>query len=74
MIGLEFAMSGCATAPIPYAQLQNYALLVPQDPYGNGAAVSRSRSGRLVVIKSLGCNMKSRKSLSMRAPGELGRS
>ena len=45
MIGLGLAMSGCATTPIPQAQLQNYALLVPQDRYGNGAAVTEIDRG-----------------------------
>jgi len=45
VVGLGFLMSGCATAPIPQVQLQNYALLVPQDLYGNGAAVTEIDRG-----------------------------
>lgn len=44
MIGLGLALSGCATT-IPEAQLHNYALLVPQDLYGNGAAVTEIDRG-----------------------------
>jgi|PersoiStandDraft_1058852.scaffolds.fasta_scaffold83368_1 hypothetical protein len=45
IVGLGFVMSGCATTPIPPVQLQNYALLVPQDIYGNGAAVTEIDRG-----------------------------
>jgi len=45
MIGLGLALSGCATTSIPPAQLHNYALLVPQDLYGNGAAITEIDRG-----------------------------
>lgn len=45
MIGLGLAMSGCVTTSIPSAQLHNYALLVPQDLTGNGAAVTEIDRG-----------------------------
>lgn len=44
MIGLGLALSGCATT-IPEAQLHHYALLVPQDVTGNGAAVTEIDRG-----------------------------
>ncbi|MGX9732488.1 hypothetical protein ACWYXO_17920 [Janthinobacterium aestuarii] len=42
---LVFALSGCATTQIPKEQLQNFALVVPQDLYGNGAAVTEVYNG-----------------------------
>lgn len=41
----SFAMSGCATTSIPADQLKNFALIVPQDIYGNGASVTEVDSG-----------------------------
>lgn len=45
MIGLGVALSGCATPSMPQAQLHKYALLVPQDLTGNGAAVTEIDRG-----------------------------
>ena len=45
MIGLGLAISGCTTPTIPQDQLHSYALLVPQDLYGNGAAVTEIDRG-----------------------------
>lgn len=45
IFGLALAISGCATTSIPPAQLHNYALLVPQDLTGNGAAVTEIDRG-----------------------------
>jgi len=36
----SIVVSGCATPPISNDQLRNLALIVPQDLYGNGAAVT----------------------------------
>ncbi|WP_297832599.1 hypothetical protein [Pseudomonas sp.] len=45
MIVVPVALSGCATPSIPSDQLHNFALLVPEDIYGNGSAVTEVDSG-----------------------------
>ncbi|MHA4868697.1 hypothetical protein ACXZ1M_13455 [Duganella sp. PWIR1] len=45
VVGFWLALSGCATTQIPKEQLQNFALVVPQDLYGNGAAITSVFSG-----------------------------
>ena len=44
-VAIPLTLSGCATPPISSEQLKNFALIVPQDIYGNGSAITKVDSG-----------------------------
>lgn len=44
-VAILITLSGCATSPIPSEQLKNFALVIPQDIYGNGSAITGVDSG-----------------------------
>jgi hypothetical protein len=45
VVCIPLAVLGCVAVQIPPEQLKNYALLVPQDIYGSGSAVTEIDSG-----------------------------
>lgn len=42
---IPLALLGCSTPQIPNDQLKNFALVIPQDIYGNGSAITKVDSG-----------------------------